>query len=471
MKVCLLGLDGLSFDIIGRWLENGKLPNLERLMKGGSYGKLRSTVPPLTPPAWVSIVTGSCPEKHGIYDFFTMSKPKRLVVPSDRQIPAIWNRLEENGKSSLVLNAPITYPPEEVNGAMISGFPLPGDANDFAFPPSTLDRIPPEFPLVHKQANLETHLSQIRALEELTLDMIEEFEWDFLMTVVMNTDWVLHEYPELSKESVLEVYKKADDFLGRLMDRVPQETYVVVVSDHGFRLSSSPRKTFFVNNWLEEKGFLRCVERNSLGSLAGAAYKNKLLNPLIRYIVEKTSSEFSQGGDLTLNPEDKIDTEASNAVTSMGSHAVGYIGIDILEKDKYYAAVKEGLKRELGKVSDNNRSLVDKIWDCSKSYGREDWKQEKREGPDLIVKLRDGYSASLSLDPLGRIIDYPISSEVHGGHKRDGVFAMKGKGIKKGKKISEASVLDIAPTVYEMLGVPIPDNLDGRVLDEAVKGN
>jgi predicted AlkP superfamily phosphohydrolase/phosphomutase len=68
-KVLIVGLDAATFDLIGPWLAEGKLPNLEALMKNGAWGRLASILPPITPPAWTSFMTGKNPGKHGIFHF------------------------------------------------------------------------------------------------------------------------------------------------------------------------------------------------------------------------------------------------------------------------------------------------------------------------------------------------------------------------------------------------------------------
>ena len=116
-KVIVIGVDGATLDIMEPWMDRGELPNFDKIRKNGVYGKLRSTDPYYSAPAWVSIVTGCNPGKHGIYDFFrTDTFSKKLVNSRYRKTPAIWNILTENRKKSIIVNVPGTYPPEKING-------------------------------------------------------------------------------------------------------------------------------------------------------------------------------------------------------------------------------------------------------------------------------------------------------------------------------------------------------------------
>ena len=69
-KVLVLGYDAMTFDIMKPLIKEGKMPNFKMMMDKGAYGDLRSTFPPVTPPAWASFMTGKNPAKHGVYNFY-----------------------------------------------------------------------------------------------------------------------------------------------------------------------------------------------------------------------------------------------------------------------------------------------------------------------------------------------------------------------------------------------------------------
>src|SRR5437588_6486029 len=140
MRVLLFGVDGLTFRILNPLMGRGQLPNFQRLRDNGVQGVLKSTTPPLTPPAWMSISTGLSPAKHGVYDFWeyeqTEKGPRAHVITHRKSGKAIWNILSEWGKQVVIANVPMTYPPEPVNGIMLSGYMAPDMKANVAYPAS-----------------------------------------------------------------------------------------------------------------------------------------------------------------------------------------------------------------------------------------------------------------------------------------------------------------------------------------------
>ena len=134
-RVIIIGLDGGTLNLMKPWMNEGKLPNFAKIKKKGICGKLRSTTPCYSAPAWVSISTGVQPGKHGIYDFFpTDSLKKKIINSRYRKTPAIWNVLTEEGKKAIIVNVPGTYPPEKINGVMITGLLTPSEESEYTYP-------------------------------------------------------------------------------------------------------------------------------------------------------------------------------------------------------------------------------------------------------------------------------------------------------------------------------------------------
>jgi len=129
MRVFLFGVDGLTFRILHPMMERGLMPNFKKLSHEGVEGELKSTTPPVTPPARMSISTGLSPAKHGMFDFWryerTQDGPSAHVMTHREGGKAIWNVLSEWGKRVIVANVPMTCPPEQVNGIMLSGYMAP----------------------------------------------------------------------------------------------------------------------------------------------------------------------------------------------------------------------------------------------------------------------------------------------------------------------------------------------------------
>ena len=143
-KVLVIGLDGATFDLIRPWAAAGHLPTLSRLMSQGAGGELRSTIPPMTAPAWTSFITGKNPGKHGLYDWIRRHADDYSVYPVTARHcaePTLWALLSAAGLRVCVFNVPMTYPPQPVNGLMISGLPAPSVQAGITYPPELLTEI------------------------------------------------------------------------------------------------------------------------------------------------------------------------------------------------------------------------------------------------------------------------------------------------------------------------------------------
>src|SRR5438045_6925867 len=148
MRSVIFGVDVLTFRIINPLIERGELPNFKKLRDEGCEAILESKYPPLTPPAWTSLSTGLKPARHGVYDYWIYADEAKKGVTRSvhvqtqrRAEKAIWNILSEYGKQVLVINVPATYPPETINGIMVSGYLTPSTDVDFTYPASFKDEV------------------------------------------------------------------------------------------------------------------------------------------------------------------------------------------------------------------------------------------------------------------------------------------------------------------------------------------
>ena len=205
-RVLAIGLDSAAPDLIERWVREGKLPVFKRLMDSGCYGRLESTEPALTPPAWTSSVTGVNPGKHNIYDFYriTPQHGKEIATSKDRRSKAIWNLLDEFGRRSIILNLPLTYPAEQFNGIMVTGMPTPSLDKSFVTPETLRDEV---LRLIGgKKLGVDTNTllrgdedQFLKDLERITdrisklaFHLINNYDWDFFMVVFDDLDRLQH---------------------------------------------------------------------------------------------------------------------------------------------------------------------------------------------------------------------------------------------------------------------------------------
>ena len=165
-KVLVIGIDGGTFDIINPLINKGSLPNLKRLIENGSSGILQSTIPPVSPAAWSTFITGQNPGSHGIYNFFDIwpnTYKLRILNASMRKGKSFWKYAEEAGKRVCLINVPFTFPPEKVNGVVIAGMDTPSYDSDFMYPKELKDEIERHV----GKYRVDTHISDIQGYESM----------------------------------------------------------------------------------------------------------------------------------------------------------------------------------------------------------------------------------------------------------------------------------------------------------------
>lgn len=291
-KVLVIGLDGATLDLIEPWAQQGKLPNLSRIMHEGMFARLHSTLPPYTAQAWTTMVTGVNAGQHRIYDFWEREFSTygfNLTNARSRAAPAIWNILSDAGLRSIVVNVPMTYPPEPINGIMISGRDTPGLDSPFTYPAEIrhhLDEwsgghyviVPNDWRAMQQGKPAEAHaelVGEINSRFRVMKHLLSEQPWDFAMFVVGATDGAHHFFwkyfdphhplydpSEASTYAnvILDIYQRCDQYIGELLAIIPPETLVIIVSDHGG--GAEPSLTFSINNWLAHQGWLTYANRN-----------------------------------------------------------------------------------------------------------------------------------------------------------------------------------------------------------------
>ena len=510
MKVLVIGLDGVTFDLLGPWINAGELPNLQKLIKQGAWGTLRTTLPPISSSSWSSFLTGVNPGKHGLVDFVypgTDSYKVTMINATSRRTRSLWNWLNDAGYKVGLLGIPTTYPTEPVDGFMISGFLAPGPDSEWAYPPELKQELLAElgeFRLSPDERYRSTRWLD-RFLEDLTasvenrtqaaLYLMRKKPWDLFAVVYWDTDMVQHETWRLldpnhprhdaeeaaaERERILAFHRKVDADVGRLLSEVDSDTLVVVMSDHGF----GPVHSFFLtNNWLANAGLLQFKKG------PGTAFKRALFRlgftPLQMFRIAKALGlgklrrqvRFQQKAGL-LNRVflsfDDVDWSRTRAF-SIGSFGQVYVNLagvrpeGIVRPGQEYEELKERIQREALALRDprTGEPLVDRVYRREEIYSG----PYIDRTPDLIVQPRGWqYMAFGHADFGSNKLVEPIIG-LSGHHRPDGVLILAGEGVKHGIQVEGASILDLTPTILHALGIDVPQDLDGRVLSEAFEAS
>lgn len=243
-KLLVIGLDGATLDLIEPWVNSGKLPYMAQLMKNGVYGRLQSVLPVLSSAAWSSFMTGMNPGKHGFYDFVKRAHDSYRLRPVSREQMggrSLWRILSDLDKKVVVMNVPMTYPPEFVNGFLVTGLGTPSFKN-FTHPPELTDELNNSgykvnseviFKPGHEQDYIDEVYEITDQLTETMIDFLNRQEWDFGMLVYRDPDEMAHFFwrymdethpqhpangPETKfKDAILEYYQKVDQAIGTLL--------------------------------------------------------------------------------------------------------------------------------------------------------------------------------------------------------------------------------------------------------------
>ena len=509
-RVLVIGLDGAPFPLLAKLAESGHMPTVGRLLTRGVGGQLRSTMPPTSGPAWTSFATRMNPGRTGVYDFL-YRRPGSYVFPpvnaSMRSGRTLWRLLGDAGLKVGVVNVPISYPVEPVEGTFISGWMTPYFAKDYTWPPGLSAEIeakvgdyriyPSEtFSARGRKAFFEASDELLELLTRTTLYLMERDDWDFFMTVYFDVDRILHQlwhaldagHPWRGRRggraagdlepAVLRYFERLDADIARVIARAGEDATVLLMSDHGMGRAS---RFVVLNNLLLELGYLRLESdlptrlkafalrrgfslRNvhkladSLGLAKHAEYKNVYSFDAVlkRFFLSfhnvdwPHSRAYSFGrhyGSLFLNVK--------------GREPLGCVapGADYERtRDEIADALLAWRDPELG------RPLV------SRAIRREQVYHGPRfeEAPDLILLPQDDADIFYGLSDFGSSRIWDETYRYSGMHRDNGTLIAAGPQVRGGGPAADAAIVDLAPTILYLLGCEIPADMDGRVLEEVL---
>jgi len=510
-RILVVGLDGATFDVINPLIAKGKLANLHKLIRDGASGPLKSTIPPVSALAWPSFYTGKNPGKHGIYGFTRLKPGTYNIEPvnaAHRHSDAIWSLLSRGGKKGVVINVPITYPADAINGYFISGMDAPA-LNDYSIYPSALKHeIIQEVGRYTIECDLWRSLTykagkkvlrELRKTEYLRTQtaeyLMKKIDWDYLIIVFVASDRVQHffwhctdpfhpRYNEKGakayRNAIGEAFAYLDSYLGYLLSLVNDSDTVLVLSDHGMIPFDRILPLIDMNEVLSILGYLKYnkIRRGASVNLLLRGWRiGKSILPLrFRQYIKKKLPDFRSSSHFS----EVIDWNNSKAFApffdevTAGGVCINLKGREpsgIVEAGKSYEDIRNELISKLEDIRHplTGKRIILKVYRREEIYSGD----HLRDAPDLVIKwdeediftgqdMEEGLWSG-SKKKKGRKRDL---GEHTGEHAQNGIFIAKGGNIKKGTTIREASILDIAPTILFMKQQPVPTDMDGRVLEE-----
>jgi len=479
VRVIVIGLDGAAFELIEPWIREGELPTIKKLISKGCSANLESCLPPVTSPNWKCYSTGKNPGKLGIFWWENIDlKNRRITFPYSRinKSKEIWDYLSESGKKVGIINMPLTYPPKKVNGFMISdGF---GKNRNFTYPKELENKLkkrynykihPELLPFIEERSEeaVKEILEIISMRFTVAKELLNEYDLDFLHLTIFHIN-TLHHYFWNGKFT-----KQA----WKLIDRniryfVKEDCDLFIMSDHG---SNPIKQVFYINSWLAKEGYLKFNRKVELCNLLyqlgitkqhlAKIAKRLRIEPLLRRFISMEKLGFlpSEAGTIDMSGKtDLIDWNRTLAIAS----GQGPVYINLNSKDKEKIREELIIKLESLRNPLTGEKIAKKVYRKEEIYSGE----FLSEAPDLIIDQSSGTHIRGGIDvSKKRIFEEPKKWMAE--NKRYGIFIAHGLDIKRGVRLEKVSILDLAPTILHMMNVPIPSDMDGRVLVEIFESN
>jgi predicted AlkP superfamily phosphohydrolase/phosphomutase len=467
------------------------MANLQRLRAEGTWGILESTQPPLTPPAWVTMMTGVNPGRHQVaafeeYDFATNSL--RFTTSQSIAVETMWGYLSRLGYKVASLNMPWTYPPTKLNGVMVSGYGCPGMQFEYTYPPEWKEKIVQEIPdydmaqrwqkgNLEDNALFEQNLERSKRILEHSVELAQlvdgETDWQVMAVEIQQLDTLLHRlwkyvipsgwerWPKRA-EKLFEFFGHLDKVVGELAALAARETdLLMAVSDHG-------------HGAIQAK-----VKPNTLLAQWGYLHKPTWIARMFRRLRRHAMKLKGKSATFDRGPKDIIEkfgldwSRTRAAAVFVGQNTFIFLNVQgrqpggIVAPGKEYEDLIAELKQRFLKVKDpkTGTKVFSDALTPEELYGMNEI-DHQRTG-DLILIGADGYHPIRSLRQSG-FIEHAEDYHLGGCHRPEGMFLIRGAGVKAGF-VLDGHIADIAPTLYAALAVPPPYELDGKILTQAFR--
>lgn len=499
LETLVVGIDGACERVLDPLFAAGELPTLARIFEDGTAGTLESQIPPWTPSAWPSLYTGTNPGKHGVFGFLDFEDYDWSVVnASDVQERTLWEYADLHDLTSVVVNAPVTYPPPEIDGAVVPGYLAP--ENPQCHPAGLLDDIKDAIGGYSVYASLESENEA--STEERVAEyreharmrgaafryLADRFEPAFGFLQFQHTDTILHECPD-DWEAVAAVYGAVDRQVGEILDACDPDT-VFVVSDHGL---GPYEQRVRINDVLRDVGYVSAA-RGGDGMPSWASIRDEQLKdggPGTRRDRNWIEQAMAVGAAIGLTTQrvggvleraglrDIVERHVPVSVIRAASEQVDFARSKAYARSRVECGIRinlEGREPE-GVVSPEEYDAVreDIITQLSALesptgepvFEEVGFREEYFHGPqadravDVVAVPRD-FDYSVTTWLMG---DHFADPEPPGwDHKRDGVLAAVGDGIDTATNPTDAHIFDVAPTVLATLGIRRNERMDGKTL-------
>ncbi|MGV6849684.1 MAG: alkaline phosphatase family protein [Marinibacterium sp.] len=486
VKTLLIGLDGATYDILDPLVAEGVMPNLGKIMEDGARGILRSTMHPLTPPAWATLTTGRSPGFHGVFDFIRVDRSSgaptyTLTTSADVKVPTVWQMVSNAGMRATTLNYPTMFPAKPIDGVVIPGYVPWSYLGRAIYPRDVYKMLKAEG--VFKAREMSTdwqherkavqglaendlqdwvqfHITRERRWFEILMKLMEKEPSELTSVLFDGVDRIQHLCYHLidpatrgdytspasvkARDLALQYYRDVDTYIGEMIAKAGPDARVLIVSDHGFTRSGA--RIFYANTWLESLGLLSWkpdVPMDDQGRVA--LDENTEASTLIDWDKTKAYALSSSSNAIFIRVASENDPD----------------GIPPEEYDAFRADLIAKLT-DL-KDPDTGKPVMRDIFTREQAFPG----TESARAPDLTLQMAD-YSFLSVLRADAPIKDRKIP---YATHHPDGIIIGTGPGMAKGARIDPMRIVDVTPTVLYAMGMPVPLELEGRVGEALFDGD
>ncbi|MCD4675933.1 MAG: alkaline phosphatase family protein [Desulfobacula sp.] len=494
-KVIIIGIDGGEYSVFNTMMRQGRMPNLEKIMAKSCYGNCDTYVDAMG-QGWATFMTGKSPLKHNIF-YWNIHGIGTEDVKGDK----IWNIVNDSGLKVGVVNVSYTYPPEKVNGFFISGLgggrlPSKGIAN--CYPDNLLSELESEIGEYIWGGVESAEKNPIKFLEEMiimerrrleaTSYLMDKYDSDLTITVIRGSDAIQHSFwnyldenHQLSKEEG-EIQKLLGDFFNVIDAGIAKivntfnDASVMIIADHGFGPTSA---IFNINEYLREQGFLS-INRGIKAKIGNRYFQKvkSMAGPFYKKVLSNISL-FRNLNEIRAKKMDRVVSAIDLKNTVAYADNQSYSGLRIspyyqkhngLSEKEFVSKIDELIKNLLDlEYLETGISVVRKIHHRDELFGA-----ENELVPELLLEGSEEFyfSPDISIDSIKDIFENVSNQKVKkftGTHRRFSPFIAFGHHFKSVGEIDNIKLTDIMPTALKLLGLKVPEDVDGKVINDIIK--
>lgn len=504
-RVLMIGIDAAEPRLVESWMDDGTLPGLARLRDRGAYGRLESSARWFAGSVWPTFFTGMTPADHGVFHHLQWRGDRMgHLRPDPEWVPAtpFWRPLSAAGPRVVALDVPMVYPPEPFNGVEISGWATHDRlAPPQSSPPALMQWLEEQFGPPHMTKEGSSHrkpqalvrlrdelIEATRLLGNAGVALMQREPWDLFLCGFGATHrgghllWGLPDshggvpaqYRDTLRGALRDVYAECDSAVGRLVDAAGEGTTVLVFSLHGMGPNTSRAETVLPKMLARvlagerpEKVKEQASALEALRRRIPVEWRSSIRRRLPTSWQDRLAAFWRTGG---------IDWAVTRAMCQVAD-AQGYIRVNlkgreaagIVDPGEEYDALCTEIQDGLATFSDadTGESLVKEVARVDRVFAEGD---RRHHLPDLLVRWSDTPASTHRriVSPRFGEFDWPTPGGTpdgrSGNHRDEGILVAAGEGIRERSAIDSGSILDLAPTVFDLFGVPRPEAMRGRPL-------